>query len=734
MTFMAVDADLELSELSPPSLDLRSTIEWRSLSAQVLRARRRPGCSNVNFMLQVAAEREPQSPLSPAYRLWAAENYASDGSVSEALAAYDACVASAEGTNRLIEECNLPFLALQAKAQLAALHNMPDLAVASYRDAARYGSNNAMNFLHAGLIAEQAGKAAEAAEFYKSAAGKKSAHSCDDPHELARRALLRLESSRSAFVTTADEVVGALSSVLEQRDAAGLRRLASTTHFSIGPTGGHSRFDTEGLLEHLFSELSRSRVRVHRGLLGSGHKRYLRTSGWRGRWYRGEVLFVITHAPRGWQWTGLGLSAANELWLEHWRPSKLETNQPLPFELLAPWPAGQSFKAGGLKDFILRQIAILASPFFGGIMAFNSSRSPCGFGPRGFYYNQGPTHEGEDAFAIDFTRYRRWVPYDNESGGTPVLAARSGVCVDWRAGIPNGDSSFPNFVDLAHPDPNDPTKPNRFHTRYLHLEGPGKVLVMPMMPVVVGQRLGLMDDTGTSLINHLHFSIHDADQPRPGSAYGSSVRPTPLSGVTLGDDDDGKCVRSTNVEYVEKPMIQVTNFAGQNWVITPVAGTSNEPPPPEIKNQKFLIVLTGVAMLDLKGESASQWRHETVVMLPDIQAPMQHAINRYGITTPPGTNGANYWTAFQVEQWAPFAGLSSIFNRGESINSGFAVDVWRPNPFSSGPDFFTNAQLNNLFTGIQVDVAVRDSDAWLHRMSYQITLIGRIVFGPIIIT
>jgi hypothetical protein len=30
--------------------------------------------------------------------------------------------------------------------------------------------------------------------------------------------------------------------------------------------------------------------------------------------------------------------------------------------------------------------------------------------------------------------------------------------------------------------------------------------------------------------------------------------------------------------------------------------------------------------------------------------------------------------------------------------------------------------------------AVRDTDAWLHRVSYHIRLLGRIVFGPIVIT
>jgi murein DD-endopeptidase MepM/ murein hydrolase activator NlpD len=730
---MPVDIDSELSRLSPDLLDAHTSFEWRQLTRQVLRSRRRPHCANVNVTLRAAAEREPQSPLAPAYRLWMADNHARDGSIAEAFEGYDACVLSAAAAPRLVGDCDIAFLALHAKAQAAALAGQAELAISTYRDAARLKPADGMGLLHAGMIAERSGRVDVAAELYRSVSTAGAPHRCDDPNELARRALLRLNTPGAGFAADAQDVGAMLTTALERRDAVQLRTAASATHFAIGPTGGHTSFDTDGLLDHLYDDLSRSRVRARAQLLGSGDKRYLHTSGWRGRWYRGDVLFIITRAPRGWQWTGLGISAPNELWLEKWRPPTLETNQPLPFELLAPWPAGQSFKAGGLKEFLIQQAAVLVSPF-GALIALNFSRNRCGFGPRGFYYNQWPTHEGNDAFAIDFTRYRRYVPYDNESGGTPVLAVRSGIVVDWRAGIPSGDPSFPNFVDIVHPDPADPSKPTRFHTRYLHLDGPYKINVSPMMPVVVGTRLGLMDDTGTSVLNHLHFSIHDRDIPRPGAAYGASVRPTPLSGVRLEDGDDGVCVRSNNIEFVEKPMIEVTTFAGQNWVITPAALAANEAPPTAIKDQKFLMVLSGVAMLDLKGSSTSQWRRETVVIFPDVQTPMLYAINRYGIPTPPGATGLNYWTALQLDQWAPFAALSSIYNKDESNNSGFAVDVWRPNPFNSGRDAFTNAPLTNLFTGIQVDVAVRDTDAWLHRLSYHITLIGRIVFGPIIIT
>jgi hypothetical protein len=44
------------------------------------------------------------------------------------------------------------------------------------------------------------------------------------------------------------------------------------------------------------------------------------------------------------------------------------------------------------------------------------------------------------------------------------------------------------------------------------------------------------------------------------------------------------------------------------------------------------------------------------------------------------------------------------------------------------------AAVANIFTGIIAEVAVRDSDAWLYRVSYNITLFGRIVFTQVVIS
>jgi hypothetical protein len=166
----------------------------------------------------------------------------------------------------------------------------------------------------------------------------------------------------------------------------------------------------------------------------------------------------------------------------------------------------------------------------------------------------------------------------------------------------------------------------------------------------------------------------------------------------------------------------ITNFAGQNWLITPTALAVNEPTPSNITEQKWLLMLSGVAFVDLQGTSESYWLHETLHITPNFRDALDYAVNRYSMPRPTHSN-----LEFQLDQWAPFAAISSIYNRNVSNDSGFAVDAWRLSPFSSGTDAISGRRLYNYFTGIRVDVSVRDTDAILHRVSYNINLIGRIV-------
>jgi len=531
-------ADLQAVE----QLDDKTREEWWKLSALTALAIAEAAPSQANAALIAAAGREPQSPTASTYRLWAADNLACDGRLLEAIKAYDVALDVALSSRRFHPEVKPASGSLRHKASAAKLAGDSKLAIRTYRELANVSADGAEPLFLAGMIAERDRNDAEAADFYRVAAAKELSRKADDPAELARRALLRLEDSKTFYLPSVESLVEFLIRCLRTGDTEQLDRCVGRTHFAAGPLGGDAAFEEPELLDHLYRDLSESSVEARRTLLGSGDKRYLVTSGWRGEWFRDEIVFLLTRAPKGWQWTGVAISQPNDLWMDRWRPAAKQTNQALPFPLLAPWPASASFMAGGMGDFAAKQAAILALGPFGFLLAAKYAESPCGFGPRGYYYNQWPTHDGADAFAIDFTRYRTGVPYDDEAGGTPVLAARGGIAKVIREDRPSGDPSLPNVVDILHADPANPSDTERFRSRYMHLAGPFQVAVREGMAVIAGQRLGLMDDTGNSILNHLHFSIHDRN------LGGRSVRPSPMSGVTLGDGGSATCVRSTNVE------------------------------------------------------------------------------------------------------------------------------------------------------------------------------------------
>jgi tetratricopeptide (TPR) repeat protein len=706
-------------------LDAATASTWWDLAERVVAARSAEASPRTNPDLDEAATREPQAPTSPAFRLWIADNLAADGDLRAAAVAYDACLDATTETPAMTAGQDLVPGCLTHKAQALRLVGDAAGALATYRELAEQRPDEPAAHLEAGAIAEGLGDLGAAARHYEQVATTTPSRHTDDPTELARRARARLDASDHHAATVTD-LADRLTRALERRDARTLRDTVSSTHFAVGPTGGHTSFEELDLLDALVGELSAGDVRVRRALLGAGGKRYLPTSGWDGSWFHGELSLILTRAPRGWQWTGIALSQADEPWLERWAPTEPASNQPLPFELLAPWPRGQCFTAGGLREHLIEAAIVAGSwPFSALVAAGYAAASCCGWGLRGFYYNTGPTHSGNNAFAIDFTRYRRFVPYDNESGGTPVLAAREGIVSRVRAGRATGDPDEDNRVEIEHADPGAPNDLDRFTSKYLHLEGPFRIPVSEGMPVRVGTYLGPMDDTGNSVLDHLHFSIHDRDQ------QGRSVRPSPMSGVTLGDDGSNTCVTSTNVDYRgANQMIHPSSYAGQNWLVVPVATAVSQSPPRTVRDQRFQLMLSGVAIIDLEGNSGAQWLRETVRLMPHLFPPLQHLVESYGVPLPSQPHSLR----FQVEQWVPHATLSSMFNRNHSVNSGFAVDVWRPHTFATDTDVESGATIDRLFDGIQVDVAVRDTDAMLHRLSYHVTLVGRIRFGqPIII-
>lgn len=532
------------------------------------RARHAGLASGPNEALLAQAKQKDSDELAPMLLLWAADSLVAECRFEEAIELYRE-VLNHEPVST-VREFDVRGVALLATAEAFAGLGDGDAAIGAYAQLAESdlpGTSAARAWYELGRTAADAGRDDDARQaFLRVGEAKEEPDSAQVPYaEMATRAAERLEAGGAVARPDAEVLARELAGALRRRDVQALRSLASPTHFAVG-LGGHFHFvDIEETLDRISKDLNGSEVRSDpRALAGCGGRRHLETKGWAGEWFSGATTLTLGRTRDGWEWTGISPLAPTEAWLKHMEPDELATNQPLSLPIKAPWPSGIRMQAGGLRRYIAEQAGIVAVtfiPFWGwGIAATITgalSARPCGFGPGVLYYNMGPTHLPSvemSSFAIDFVRYLQFLPYANATGGTPALSVAAGVVTRSDAMFVSGDGDpdHANRVEIRHATEGAIFLNGRlvkilintpFLSKYLHLAGPNLIPVSVGMFVRQGARLGLMDDTGNSAFDHLHFSIHD------DAMGGASVRPTPMDGQTLGDADDGSCVLSTNVPF-----------------------------------------------------------------------------------------------------------------------------------------------------------------------------------------
>jgi hypothetical protein len=178
------------------------------------------------------------------------------------------------------------------------------------------------------------------------------------------------------------------------------------------------------------------------------------------------------------------------------------------------------------------------------------------------------------------------------------------------------------------------------------------------------------------------------------------------------------------------PAVGFSQVVTENVLVTPAGLAIGDPDKPTtIVDQPWMIHYSGVGIVDLKGNNANDWRRETLFYFPNVTSPLQWAIGFYRIPVPTTTVGRVVAQIQVLEQMvASYAAISSAFERSSGgADFGFAVDRWWTNDFATGFDT-QNKPVPNLFTGINIDLAVRNTNAVLHRVSYQINIKGKIAF------
>jgi hypothetical protein len=111
----------------------------------------------------------------------------------------------------------------------------------------------------------------------------------------------------------------------------------------------------------------------------------------------------------------------------------------------------------------------------------------------------------------------------------------------------------------------------------------------------------------------------------------------------------------------------------------------------------------------LKGETTSDWRRERLVLAIDLQPSIQRV--------QPRAPSQNHLWGIRFEQWVATAAPNAMFNVNVSNNAGWAVDtVIVEDPRTEAVH---SARLD-------LDLAVRDNDGYLYRISYYLHIIGRL--------
>jgi hypothetical protein len=148
-------------------------------------------------------------------------------------------------------------------------------------------------------------------------------------------------------------------------------------------------------------------------------------------------------------------------------------------------------------------------------------------------------------------------------------------------------------------------------------------------------------------------------------------------------------------------MIEVTskNITSPHMMAFPV-GPGNE--------KNWMMIFSGIAVLPqdhpLRGQSKA-WKHDTLrIYLYDL---ISAAIRLSGEEPRDG-----FYLVFSADQWICFATLSSIYDVEQSYYAGFAVE---------------NVSVSNAdpFEGIDVDLAASDSDAYIYRVGFHVTVHGK---------
>lgn len=556
---------------------------WRELSKATMLARVNANFIENNQELEKSAKNPDEGAFRQVYWYWGGCNLLAEGKTDEAISFFTNSLECGSKHGSICQEDILEIETREVLAESYINSGKIKEGLGQYDELIKLAKDKNRFIYQAGSACERLGKEEEAINYFKKIADEAYNKDINCYKQLAKRDLDRLDDSRCGYKL--QFLTEELTNALLKCDKLKLQKLISKTHFSIG-LGCHAHY-ANGLeiIDQLVIDLRKRHIKIV-DVEGDANYAKLITSNWKGKWFRGKIDFKLERFGETWQWTSVSINGSPDSYTKCIEPAVKETNQPLPFSLLAPWDRGSGtgskpFMAGGLGDLLESPIITESAGFFAflrfipivgdivrtidlflaPIRPIERARQlamatrPCGFGIRGFYYNAITSHTGDDAFAIDFTDYDFFFPASNF---WPVLSAVRGMVIFARHTTAN-NANPSNTVEIL----TSTRDGQQFASRYLHMAREVIPPVSTGMFVQQGTLIGRIQNTGNSAFPHLHFSIHNQSRPHSsgttlnsGLVKGISVRATPMDGFRLRDGDESTCVHSTNGG---PPIISITS-------------------------------------------------------------------------------------------------------------------------------------------------------------------------------
>ncbi len=122
--------------------------------------------------------------------------------------------------------------------------------------------------------------------------------------------------------------------------------------------------------------------------------------------------------------------------------------------------------------------------------------------------------------------------------GKPVLAVADAVVVSVRDGVPEGTpGKYPANISLDDADGNNVILDlgELRYAMYAHMQ-PGSIKVHKGDKVKVGQVIGLVGNTGNSIVPHLHFQVMDRPSSLASNGLPYEIKEFRVAGKTQGTE------------------------------------------------------------------------------------------------------------------------------------------------------------------------------------------------------